>query len=495
MLKVLPPILILSGVWLLHAQDNSNAFEPGVAVPKAWSLLTAALDAANIQEQLAAVSALTIADTSRALDIFERVARMGTAPVRSTALWYLPDNSSRDYLSLVEAGLTEADLTVRRGAIERLASFRNGRSLMLLEDVIARGDDDTIEWAVGAARNLGSSGSGPLLHGMESPNDRVVLASIRTLDVLLDPTFSLSASENVTALRAYRTEAVLAKALQQSNSQVRIFSALISARLGSDAGANELLRASESANLGLGTILSVHHAMAALNSLGRAGYLAQLSTALQDPEQRVRANAASALMSFPHPSTISLWDEVWRGTSDLRYRAFQALIRREGSPDFKFLRQGLRDIDPYIRLTAAEEILRRDRDSEALDVIEPLAVWPVTRNRALALLNRRGEPRRTAALARSLLPRALEEDAQARGYDPGYRFAVVYTLEAVRDREAVPVLGTLFGPDRNLTYRVVQALVAIGGDAARETLVRAMDSRDRSARALAAGGVIRLYSR
>jgi len=128
--------------------------------------------------------------------------------------------------------------------------------------------------------------------------------------------------------------------------------------------------------------------------------------------------------------------EVWRGTSDLRYRAFQALIRREGSPDFKFLRQGLRDIDPYIRLTAAEEILRRDRDSEALDVIEPLAVWPVTRNRALALLNRRGEPRRTAALARSLLPRALEEDAQARGYDPGYRFAVVYTLEAVRDREA-----------------------------------------------------------
>jgi HEAT repeat protein len=171
------------------------------------------------------------------------------------------------------------------------------------------------------------------------------------------------------------------------------------------------------------------------------------------------------------------------------------LIRREGSPDFKFLRQGLRDIDPYIRLTAAEEILRRDRDSEALDVIEPLAVWPVTRNRALALLNRRGEPRRTAALARSLLPRALEEDAQARGYDPGYRFAVVYTLEAVRDREAVPVLGTLFGPDRNLTYRVVQALVAIGGDAARETLVRAMDSRDRSARALAAGGVIRLYSR
>jgi len=38
------------------------------------------------------VSALTIADAPRALDMFERVARMGTTPVWSTALWYLPGN-------------------------------------------------------------------------------------------------------------------------------------------------------------------------------------------------------------------------------------------------------------------------------------------------------------------------------------------------------------------------------------------------------------------
>jgi len=42
---------------------------------------------------------------------------------------------------------------------------------------------------------------------------------------------------------------------------------------------------------------------------------------------------------------------------------------------------------------------------------------------------------------------------------------VVGTLEVVRDQEAVPVLGALFGRDRNLTYRVVRALVAIDGDA------------------------------
>jgi HEAT repeat protein len=245
----------------------------------------------------------------------------------------------------------------------------------------------------------------------------------------------------------------------------------------------------------LGTILSGHHAMAALNSLGRDGYLARLSGALHDPDQRVRGNAASALTSFPHPSTVALWNEIWRGTSDLRYRAFEGLIRREGPIDLKLVREGLRDSDPHIRLRAAEEILARGLDTEALDVVESLALLPVTRIRALDVLNRRGDPQRTATLARSLLPKVLEEDARTRGYDSGYRLAVVHTLEVVRDRDAVPVLAKLFGPDRNLNYRVVQALVAIGGDTARETLVRAMDSRDGSARTLAAGGVIRLYSR
>jgi HEAT repeat protein len=171
------------------------------------------------------------------------------------------------------------------------------------------------------------------------------------------------------------------------------------------------------------------------------------------------------------------------------------LIRREGPIDLKLVREGLRDSDPHIRLRAAEEILAGGLDTEALDVVESLALLAVTRIRALDVLNRRGDPRRTATLARSLLPRVLEEDARTRGYDTGYRFAVVHTIEVVRDRDAVPVLAKLFGPDRNLNYQVVRALVAIDGNTARETLVRAMDSPDASARALAAGGVIRLYSR
>jgi HEAT repeat protein len=333
-LKRLAAVLILlGGVSIGHAQDKPSPFDPGVAVPKAWSLLTAALDAADLQEQLAAVSALTIADTPRALDLFERVAQTGTAPVRSTALLYLPSNASRDYVALVAAGLKDSDLSVRRNAIERLAHFRDGRALPLLQDVIVTGDENTLEYAVGSARNLGSSGIGPLLRGVESAKDRVVVASVRTLDVLLDPVFSSAATENLLALRAHRPEAVLLKALQHSDIQVRIFAALIGARLGSDAGAPELIRASESADLKLGSILSGHHAMAALNSLGRDGYLARLSAALHGPDQRVRGNAASALTSFPHPSTVALWSEIWRGTSDLRYRAFEGLIRREGPID------------------------------------------------------------------------------------------------------------------------------------------------------------------
>ena len=81
--------------------------------------------------------------------------------------------------------------------------------------------------------------------------------------------------------------------------------------------------------------------------------------------------------------------------------------------------------------------------------------------------------------------------------NPDRQSAKLLTVAADGRMHHLPraALGTLFGPDRNLTYRVVQALVAIGGEAARETLVRAMDSPDASARALAAGGVIRLYSR
>ena len=171
-------------------------------------------------------------------------------------------------------------------------------------------------------------------------------------------------------------------------------------------------------------------------------------------------------------------------TSDLRYQAFEGLIRREGSFDLKLVREGLRDREPHIRLRAAEEILERGLDAEALDVVESLALLPATGIRALDVLNRRGDPQRTAALARSLLPKVLEKDERMRGYDAGYRFAVVHTLEVVRDRQAVP------GPRDAVWPRPQPELprrAGIGGDWRRygqETLVRAMDSPDASARAL-----------
>jgi HEAT repeat protein len=224
MLKPFQAVLIALGcVCVAHAREKPNAFDPEVAVPKAWSLLTAALDATDLQEQLGAVSALTIADTPRALDVFEHLAQTGTAPVRSTALWFLPSSASRNSLALVIARLNDPDLSVRRGAIERLALFRDSQALSVLQDVIAAGDENTIEWAVSTARVLGSLGIGPLLHGMESGHERAVVASIRTLDVLLDPMFSSASPENLLALRAHRQDVVLAQALQHRDGPVRIF--------------------------------------------------------------------------------------------------------------------------------------------------------------------------------------------------------------------------------------------------------------------------------
>jgi len=490
----------LSALWILfltpvlHGQDNAASLVPKAALSKAWAILTSALNAADVQEQLAAVSALTIADTPDALELFERVARTGTEPVRSTAMWSLPTTSSRDLLPLVADALRDPALSVQREAIHRLGFFRDGRAVQLLQDVIARNDSDTIEIVVGAARNLGSSGIRVLLVGADSVDTRVALASLRTIEVLVDPGFSSAASENLVALRGFRPEALFTNSLQHGSSDVRVLAALILARLDRDEGVRELIRAAESADRKFGTVMSAHRAMAALHYLGRTEYLA---AALQSPEPRERSGAAFALRSFPHPSTTPLWADIWRGTSDLRYLAFDALASREGGPDLELLREGLLDSSPNIRLRAAEEILTLGFDAATLDIVEPLVERPETRLGALRLLKEKGELRRTARLARSLLPRALEEDAQARtrGYDPGYRFAVVHAFEVVHDQEAVPLLGALFGQDRNLTDRVVRALVAIGGDNAREALVRAMDAPAGSARALAAGGVIRVYSR
>jgi hypothetical protein len=83
-----------------YAQENPNPSEPAVILPRAWAILTAAVDAGTLQEQVAAVSALAAAGTPRALEMFERAAREGSAPVRSSAIWYLPAENSSKYLPL-----------------------------------------------------------------------------------------------------------------------------------------------------------------------------------------------------------------------------------------------------------------------------------------------------------------------------------------------------------------------------------------------------------
>jgi hypothetical protein len=132
--------------------------------------------------------------------------------------------------------------------------------------------------------------------------------------------------------------------------------------------------------------------------------------------------------------------------------------------------------------------------------LEGLAVERGTRLRALSLLSTNGDPRRTAIVARSLLPKSVQDLSRMRSghvYDPDHVLIAVHTLAVVQDREAVPALGALFGPDQTLNHRVARALVEIGRvDAASgRTLVRAMDSPHSTARIHAAAGVINLYTR
>jgi HEAT repeat protein len=144
-----------------------------------------------------------------------------------------------------------------------------------------------------------------------------------------------------------------------------------------------------------------------------------------------------------------------------------------------------------------ETRLAAGRDRGAVDTLERLATEVNTRNRALQVLSTKGDLRRTAVVARSLLPNA-EELARMRSgevYDPEYRLAVVHTLGAVRDIEAVPMLGALFGPDWTLNSSVARALVTIGDEMAQRTLVRTMDSPHSTARIHAAGGVVSVYDR
>ena len=338
---------------------------------------------------------------------------------------------------------------------------------------------------------------GVLLHAVETGGERSREPAVRCIEWLLSGS---NATDNLEALRRLRPERILVRALDDSDRPVRVFAALILARLGDAAGAGELVRASESFDPKLGTIVSRHFAMAALHGLGRPGYLTLLTAALQNVEPRVRMDAALAMRSFPHPSMRDVWNTVWQGISDVRYWAFDSLVASGGTADIGLLRAGLVDRDASIRLKAAEALLAVTSDPDSVNALERLAAEPGTRLRALTLLSTKGNPGRTAILARSLLPKSVEEFSRMQlgvFYDPENVLAAIHVLGVVQDREAVPALGALFGSDETLNFRVARALVAIGHDEATggPTLVRAMDSPHSTARIHAAGGVISLYTR
>jgi HEAT repeat protein len=487
--------LMMLGVSVTHAQNRPDPYDPAVAVPKAWAILTSALEAGDPFDRHAAVSALANARTPRALNVIERIARDKSHPLRGIAIFSLP-NADTTYLAIVADALQDPDLATRRYAIEQLGRIRDRGTLPHLERVMLSGDADTIKFAVAAARLLGPLAIGVLLHSIEMGPERSREPAIRCIEWLVSGS---EANDNLDALRRLRPERILVRALNDSNGQIRVYAALILARLGNVAGADELVRVSQASDRMLGTITSSHVAMAALNALGRPGYLSLLTAALQSTERRVRLDAAFAMRSFPHASMRDAWNAVWQGTSDVRHEAFAGLAAIPGSADVGLLRAGLVDRDPYIRLRAAESLLAVTSDPDSVKTLEQLAAERGTRLRALTLLTTKGDPLRTGIVARSLLPKSAEDLSRMRSghvYDPEHVLAAVHALEVVQDREAAPALGTLFGPDHILNHRVARALVAIGrvDPEAGRMLVRAMEGPHSAARIHAAGGVIDIYT-
>ena len=500
MRRALVAALIVLGV-SVHAQDNSDPFDTAVALQRAWAILTSAIEggARNDADRNAAIGALVTVDTPRARDLIERIALDKSHPLRSRMMSSLPTADST-YLPIVAEGVQDPDLQIRRSAIQKLGVIRDSRALPFLQNLIMGGDADTAESAIESARLLGPMTFGVLLESLETGGERTREAALRCMELLVSPEFGNVPSDNLEALRRLHPERILTKALGDSNSAVRAFAALILARLGNDAGADELIRMSTAADPKFGTIVSRHFAMAALHALGRPAYLPARAAALAQAEQRVRLDAAFAMRSFAHPSMYDSWNSTWRGTApdDVRYWAFHGLIAIRGN-DRALLRDGLVDREPGIRLRAAERLLALGRDAASLDVLEGLAAEePGSRNLALSFLSAKGDPRRTAKVALSLLPKSVEEFARMRAghvFDPEYRLAAVYTLGKVQAREAVPDLYALLGQDAILDLYVVRALTAIGDDTARRALVLAMGSPQDSTRIQAAGGVITLSTR
>ena len=338
------------------------------------------------------------ARTQRALDVVIRTATLGSPPDRSVALGLLPTQDAT-YLPLFTSALDDPDVTVRRTAVGRLGFLRDAQALGPLHDVLMRGDADTVMSAAGSARNQGTAAFGMLLRCIEQGGEATRAAALWTISALVDAGISVSAARSLEALRRLTPNTVLRGAL--ADPSVRSQAALILARLGDEAGVAELVRMSEATDPRLGTVVSSYHGMAALNALGRPVFLARLETALRDADPRVRATASLALRSFPHPSVDRIWTAVWEGTSDVRYDAFGSLISANSPPSSTLLRRGLADANPFIRFRAAETTLGMGPDPASLRILEALAMDPATRLRALGVLQRVGDPVRTAAVARS----------------------------------------------------------------------------------------------
>jgi HEAT repeat protein len=487
-----------SDVTVVHrgdgAQDTLDLSNRAAVTSKAWEILTAALETDGSRDQGMALRALAVTRSPRARALLNNVAANGSPPARLVTLWYLPGELAD--LPLMTRALQDSDLAVRQRGIDVLARVRDARSLPPLLNIVRGGDHDLASRAIASAGRLTPLSLSMLMECIDTCRDPVRARAALEVFVQLDPDLrSRTATVNLNTFRGLEAEPALVRALDDSNSDLRVAAAFTLARLGNPAGVDELIRVRSEGKPR--NAFSKQRAAAALIVLGRQEYLPFLVTSLSDSDVQVGWDTAYAMRSFPHASMRQVLNATWHGTSEIRYGAFYALLGAGGSTDRAVLSEGLRDADANIRFIAAEARLALGSDRASLDTLERLALdHPGTRGRALSLLSTKGDRRRTAAVARALLPRSGEDlGMSSQIYDPESRLAAVSALETVRDRQAVPALATLFAMDPELNARVSSALAAIGDDAARRALVQAMGAADSGIRIAAAGGVIRAYER